>query len=95
MIPVEGSKAGQRLYAMHCQSCHGVDTKGGGHYPALLNMDKKYSRPAFDSLLLSGRRMMPSFGHLQEEERKAIASFILSVKDDQEKKVYSTTTNTR
>ncbi|KIC93472.1 pyrroloquinoline quinone-dependent dehydrogenase [Flavihumibacter solisilvae] len=79
-------QAGKRLYGMHCQSCHGVDTKGGGHYPSLLNMEKRYSQPQFDSLLLSGRRMMPSFQHLQEEERKAIASYILSLKADQEKR---------
>jgi quinoprotein glucose dehydrogenase len=63
--------------------CHGANREGGGNYPALLNVPKTYNYSQFDSLLLSGRRMMPAFKQLEDEERKALASFILDNKKEQ------------
>lgn len=78
--------AGKRLYRQNCMTCHGASREGGGNYPSLLEVPKKYTADQFHSLLLSGRRMMPSFRQLTEEERKAIASFILDNKTDQVRK---------
>ena len=79
-------QAGTRLYAQHCAVCHGPDRKGSGNYPSLLDADKKYDQGQFQALLLSGRRMMPAFKQLRDEERNAIASFILNIKSQQRKK---------
>jgi quinoprotein glucose dehydrogenase len=74
-------QAGVRLFKANCMSCHGADRKGSGNFPSLINVKNKYSPGSFDTLLQSGRRMMPAFRQLDLAERKAIASFILDVKD--------------
>jgi quinoprotein glucose dehydrogenase len=78
-------QAGVRLFKATCMSCHGADRKGSGNFPSLIQMNRKYSPGAFDTLIQSGRRMMPAFGQLNPAERKAIASFILDLKDSQAK----------
>ncbi len=70
-------QAGQRLYQANCMTCHGPERKGSGNYPSLISINKKYTGAAFDTLLQSGRRMMPAFVQLGATERKAIASFVL------------------
>lgn len=70
--------AGQRLYQKHCMTCHGPDRKGSGNFPAITDVEKKYSEKQFQELLAAGRRMMPAFQRLTTQERDAIASFILN-----------------
>jgi quinoprotein glucose dehydrogenase len=79
-------QAGQRLYKQTCVTCHGPKRKGGGNYPSLINVNKKYNGLAFDQLLSNGRKMMPAFNTLSGEEKSALASFILDIKRDQSKK---------
>jgi quinoprotein glucose dehydrogenase len=76
-------QAGQRLYKQNCMSCHGGDRKGTGTYPPLIDAHSKYSATDFQALLNGGRRMMPAFKQLPEEEKRAIASFILDQKTEQ------------
>jgi quinoprotein glucose dehydrogenase len=71
--------AGKRLYQNNCMACHGTERQGGGNYPSLLHVDKKYNEQQFYQLVSSGRRMMPAFKQLSEEEKQAIASFILNI----------------
>ena len=77
--------AGKRLYTNTCMSCHGPNRQGSGSYPSLININKKYSEQSFNSLINSGRRMMPSFKQLTAIEKEALASFILDIKDKQAK----------
>jgi quinoprotein glucose dehydrogenase len=84
-------------------SCHGPELQGSGNFPSLLDANQKYTVPSFHSLLMSGRRMMPAFKQLNENEREAIASFVLRLqalksksfkdekKDDRFKLPYSIT----
>jgi len=76
-------QAGKRLYRNHCMSCHGPEREGGGNYPPLLNVQSKYNTEQFIQLVNTGRRMMPGFKRLQEEEKQAIAAFILDLKPSQ------------
>lgn len=46
---------------------------------------KKLSDTGFHALVSNGRRMMPAFRQLHEEEREALASFILQQKETQSK----------
>lgn len=69
--------AGKRLYTANCMSCHGPDRKGSGNYPSLLNAAAKYNEEQFAGLVTTGRRMMPAFKQLSEEEKNALAAFIL------------------
>ena len=85
-------QAGKRLYQSNCMSCHGPERKGSGNFPSLVGIDKKYTKETFNSLLQSGRRMMPAFRQLNENEREAIASFVLSIKNSKPKS-YQTSNN--
>jgi len=69
--------AGVRLYQTNCMGCHGPKRQGSGNYPSLIGVNKKYNEQQFVQLISTGRRMMPAFKQLNDEEKKAIASFIL------------------
>lgn len=71
------AQAGKRLYMTHCMNCHGPERKGAGNFPGLISIHTKYNLPQIDTLLLTGRRMMPGFKYLTDEERKAIALFVM------------------
>ena len=79
-------QAGQRLYMKTCVACHGPERKGGGNYPSLININKKYNELTFDQLLANGRKMMPAFNTFSAEEKSAIASFVLDIRHNQAKK---------
>lgn len=70
-------QAGERLYRRHCQLCHGANQQGSADIPALAKVSQKYSDTSLIELLLTGRRMMPSFKHLATQEVSAIKAFIL------------------
>ena len=76
--------AGKKLYRQHCMSCHGPDRHGTGNFPSLLQVNKKYNESRFLQLITTGRRMMPAFKQLATAEKKAIASFVLELKNSQE-----------
>jgi quinoprotein glucose dehydrogenase len=78
-------QAGKRLYQNNCMGCHGPERQGGGNYPSLLGIEKKYDPAAFHALIQSGRRMMPAFKQLNENEREAIASYVLNVQASKSK----------
>lgn len=79
-------EAGKRLYTTSCMACHGPERQGGGNFPALIGMNKKYNEDEFVQLVSSGRRMMPAFSQLAETEKKALAAFILDLKTTQKEK---------
>ncbi|MBC7510291.1 MAG: PQQ-binding-like beta-propeller repeat protein [Ferruginibacter sp.] len=87
-IPVKSEnneQAGARLYQVNCMSCHGPERKGSGNFPSLINIEKKYTASSFDTLIQSGRRMMPAFKQLNSTERNAIASFVLNINTEKSK----------
>ncbi len=79
-------QAGQRLYIQQCMACHGADRKGTGNYPSLDSVKIKYNATGLLTLLNSGRRMMPSFRHLSEVDKKAIVSVLLDQASVQQEK---------
>jgi quinoprotein glucose dehydrogenase len=80
------SEAGKRLYTLNCVACHGPERKGGGNYPSLIALNKRYNEAAFHQLISSGRAMMPAFNQLSEQEKSAIAAFILEDKANSNKR---------
>jgi quinoprotein glucose dehydrogenase len=79
-------QAGQRLYTSTCMSCHGVNREGSGNNPSLIGTNKKYSAQQAIELITTGRRMMPAASQLGDGENKAIASYILDLKNEQKEK---------
>ena len=79
-------QAGERLYRQRCVACHGQERKGGGNYPSLININRKYNAASFEQLISNGRKMMPAFNILSKEEKDAIASFILNITSNQKRK---------
>ncbi|MGZ3880286.1 MAG: outer membrane protein assembly factor BamB family protein [Flavisolibacter sp.] len=73
-------QAGKRLYRRNCMGCHGSEKQGSGNFPSLQGVEKKYTRYAFFKLVKTGRRMMPAFKQLNENEQEAIASYVLNTK---------------
>lgn len=80
-------EAGQTLYSRTCIACHGPERKGGGEggIPSLIGLNKKYTTTQFMEFISSGKGRMPGFGYLSAEEKKAIASLILELTDEQDK----------
>lgn len=76
-------QAGLRLYQKYCISCHGADRKGTGNFPTLINLQARYRDADIVSLLSTGRRMMPSFNYISKEEKDAITSYILEIKENE------------
>ncbi len=81
-------EAGAILYKKHCMSCHGPERLGGGDYPSLIAVNKKYNLIKFNELLSTGRRMMPPFNHMSLAEKNAIASLILEL-DGKKEELYA------
>jgi quinoprotein glucose dehydrogenase len=79
-------QAGRRLYRQNCMGCHGPDKKGGNNYPSLIDVGKRYDPRAFVEFINTGRRMMPAFKHLSQQDKDAIASFVLEQQDVQAKR---------
>lgn len=81
--------AGERLFTKNCMSCHGQNREGSGNYPSLIGIEKKYSAGQVMTLLETGRRMMPSFKDVSEQERDAIITFITNNKEEGQRKFTS------
>ncbi len=84
--PETNLDAGKRLYTVKCMACHGPERKGGGNFPGLIDVNKKYTPDSFIQVVSGGRRMMPAFNQLVESEKQALASFVLDIKNSQGKK---------
>ncbi len=81
--------AGPKLYQQNCMACHGKDRQGGGNYPSIVDINKKLNKDQFISFINAGRRMMPSFQHLPEIDKEAIASYVLNITAEQNRKYES------
>lgn len=76
-------EAGKSIYSRSCKSCHGAELEGTGNIPPLKNLGGTISENEFHEILDLGRRMMPPFAYLSDEEKSALASFLLDLKDIQ------------
>jgi mono/diheme cytochrome c family protein len=72
-------RAGQKLYARDCASCHGDRGQGRRHAPPLDRADIQNAAPgALFWVLTNGSRYrgMPSFAHLPEAQRWQLVAFL-------------------
>jgi len=82
--------AAKALYATNCAVCHGANRQGGGNFPTLLGVNKKYTTESFVTLIAGGRRMMPAFKQLSDGEKKALAAYVLEKGDELGKRFVNT-----
>ena len=72
-------RAGEKLFAQHCASCHGVNANGGTRAPSLHTPEVQAMPDAAlvqflaDGDLLKG---MPSWSRLPEERRRQLVRYI-------------------
>ncbi|MBA2561668.1 MAG: PQQ-binding-like beta-propeller repeat protein [Chitinophagaceae bacterium] len=79
-------QAGLRLYKQNCMSCHGPERKGSGNYPSIVEAGKKYDPRSFVEFINAGRRMMPGFQHLSQQDKDVIAYYVLNKQTEQQQK---------
>jgi mono/diheme cytochrome c family protein len=75
----EARRAGAKLYARECASCHGANREGGTKAPPLVRPEVLEAAPGTLFWILrngSLRRGMPSFAHLPEPTRWQIVTFL-------------------
>lgn len=75
-------RAGKKLYARECASCHGSDAAGSKKAPSLKNSEVRSAKPGELFWVLQNgslRRGMPSFAHLPENMRWQIITFLQSL----------------
>ena len=63
-----------------------MNREGSGNNPSLTEVNKKYSGQQLVDLINTGRRMMPAMSQLGESEKRAIASYVLDLKNEQKEK---------
>ncbi len=69
--------SGEELFQLNCSACHGIDRQGKPPvFPSLVSVSERMSREQVLTLLQTGRKVMPSFVHLSEQEREAIAGYL-------------------
>ena len=83
MVPAKtGAKpgSGPALYQQLCMSCHGVKREGNAaqNIPPLGPVAQKMKAEEILALFATGKGVMPSFGFLPEEQKRALAEFILA-----------------
>jgi mono/diheme cytochrome c family protein len=79
---VQAQRAGAKLFARECASCHGPNRQRGGKAPPLNCADVyRTTSGSLFWVLRNGslRRGMPSFAHLPEPERWQIVTFLQEV----------------
>src|SRR5271166_3313008 len=75
----QARRAGAKLYARQCASCHGANREGRSHAPPIDRPDIVKAAPGTLFWVLrngSLYRGMPSFGHLPEAQRWQIITFL-------------------
>ena len=70
----EIKKANTR-YASSCQSCHGINMKGGVA-PALVNVGQRIFYSEFKEIVANGKGLMPGFNHVDEETVAALYRYL-------------------
>ncbi|HEX5221329.1 MAG TPA: PQQ-binding-like beta-propeller repeat protein [Verrucomicrobiae bacterium] len=79
--PKDGPKlsSGEQIYSQICAACHGANRSGDSAraFPSLENIGQKLKKPDIIQLLNTGKGMMPSVAFLSEEQKNAVAGFLL------------------
>lgn len=69
------------LYNKQCLMCHGVDFKGSGENPSIIDMNKKYNYNELRSIIYNGKGFMPGYSFLDDSSIQVLTNYILDLKD--------------
>ncbi len=80
----EDYSAGERVYRVHCASCHGLDRAGsaGGEFPSLIDIGSRKSKGEVMTTLKTGAGRMPAFDQLSDSRLTAIQGFLFGDESD-------------
>lgn len=83
------SGLGQLVYKVNCAVCHGTDLRGDptGTNPDLRQVPAKYNKNDLLALINEGKGIMPSFKQLKQDEKDALAAFMLGLQDNRNEPV--------
>lgn len=82
MVPAksgEGPPAtGEAIFAQVCAACHGADRKGNAaqNVPDLTTLATRLKKPDVETLLKTGKGVMPSFAFLTDGQRAKLVDFL-------------------
>lgn len=75
--PPASRVSGKELYIKECASCHGADLRGGPpEFPALRQIEDRYTESEMLRLLFQGTGRMPSFARLGYDKVKAVLDYV-------------------
>jgi quinoprotein glucose dehydrogenase len=83
MIDATGATSlGQQVYLQDCTGCHGADRRGNaaGNIPSLVDIKSRLTREQITEVVTKGRKVMPSWGFLSEQQRNAVVSYLIGEK---------------
>ena len=83
------SSQGMNIYNKQCLMCHGIDHKGSGENPSILDLGKKYSFSDMRSLIINGKGLMPGFKFLDDQKIEKIVDYIMDLKDGDKTNILS------
>jgi quinoprotein glucose dehydrogenase len=75
---------GQQLFNQICAPCHGMDRRGNAaqNVPTLIDVGARLTAEQVQSLLETGRGVMPSFGFLSAAQKLALTDFLFDRKPE-------------
>ncbi len=79
MIETGGATSlGQQVFMQNCVGCHGVDRAGNkaANIPSLLDVNQRLTREQAFEVITKGRAVMPVWGFLPENQRKAVVAYL-------------------
>ena len=75
---ITGSAAeGKAIYQRNCQGCHGVDLRGNGNYPSLVDITTRIGPDTVRSTVNGGKGPMPSFSaDIKEADMNNLVAYL-------------------
>lgn len=80
MVETAGAASpGEQVYRQNCIGCHGLNREGNpaASIPSLIDVGKRLNREQTLEVITKGRGVMPPWGFLTQQQREAVAGFLL------------------